>query len=121
MTFLEILVLIIVIALSIIVVRISFKFDINRFLENRRKIKIDQLKNICPHMKISSDNGNNFSMQSFFSSPFGTLMWACSQCGLIVGSEEDVNRLMEPYKNNLKSYLKRQKEFIKKAKKLNIL
>lgn len=66
MTFLEILILIIAITLSIIAVRISFKFDINRFLENRRKIKLDQLKNICPHLRISPDKGNSFIIESFF-------------------------------------------------------
>jgi len=49
MNFTEILLLIIALALSIIVIRISFNLNINNFLENRRKIKLNQLKNICPH------------------------------------------------------------------------
>jgi len=121
MTFLEMLFLILAIALSIIVIRISFKFDINKFLENRRKIKLDQLKNVCPHMHISPHEGNSFCFESFFSSPMGTPKWFCSQCGCIVESQEDVNRLMEPYKKDISLYLKKQKKFIKEAKRLKIV
>ena len=106
MTFLELLILIFAIALSIIAIRISLKFDINKFLENRRKIKLDQLKNICPHMRISHNEGNSFIFESFFSSPIGTTKWFCSQCGCIVESQEDVNRLMEPYQKDMNLYLK---------------
>jgi uncharacterized protein (UPF0216 family) len=121
MTFLEILILIVTIALSIIAIRISFKFDINKFLENKRKIKLDQLKNICPHMKISHYKGNSFSFESYFSSPRGTSKWFCSQCGCVVESQEDVDRIMKPYIKNINLYLKRKKRFIKKAKKLKII
>ena len=123
MTFSEILILIFAIALSIIAIRISFnfKFDINKYLENRRKIKLDQLKNICPHIKISHQEGNSFLVESFFSSPIGTTNWICSQCGCIVESQEDVNRLKEPYEKDMNLYLKRQKRFIEEAKKIKIL
>lgn len=66
MTFLGILILIFAIALSIIAIRISFKFDINKFLENRRKIKMDQLKNICPHGRIIDVTGNEMKFESLF-------------------------------------------------------
>ena len=121
MTFLEILILIFAIALSIIAIRISLKFDINKFLENRRKIKLDQLKNICPHGRIIDIKGNQISFESLFSSPMGTPKWICSQCGCTVDHEDDVNRINEKYSKNPSMILDKQKRFIKEAKKLKIV
>lgn len=121
MTFLEILILIFAIALSIIAIRISLKFDINKFLENRRKIKLAQLKNICPHGGIIDIMENQVKFESYFSSPVGTLNWVCSQCGCIVDHEDDVNRINERYKKNPHLILEKQKRFIKEAKKLKIV
>ena len=109
-----------IIVISAIAIRISFKFDMNRFLENRRKIKIDQLKNICPHVKPTKV-GDKFAFESFFSSPLGTMKWICSQCGCIVESEDDVNRIGKQYLKNPDLVFKKQKKFIKKAKKLKII
>ena len=118
MTFLEILILIIIGAFAI---RFSFKFDLNKFLENRRKIKLDQLKNICPHGRIIDIKGNQISFESLFSSPMGTPKWICSQCGCIVDHEDDVNRINDKYNKNPSMILDKQKIFIKEAKKLKIV
>ena len=120
MNFSEIIILIIVLVISVIAIRISFKFDLNRYLENRRKIKIDQLKNICPHGRIIDITGNQIKFESLFSSPAGTLKWICSQCGCIVDHEDDVNRINEKYNKNPSLVLEKQKKFFKKAKKLKI-
>ena len=119
MDFSQIIILIIVVVVSIIAIRISFKFDLNRYLEDRRKIKIDQLKNICPHGRITKIN-NNFAFESFFVSPVGTRDYICSRCGCVVG-KEDVNRINERYIKNPNLVFKKQKEFIKRAKKLKII
>lgn len=121
MNFYQIILLILTIVVSIIAVRISFKFDLNKHLETRRQIRIGQLKNICPHISISPHDGNAFLFQSYFSSPIGTRKYICSQCGCVVESKEDVNRLREPYKKDLNLYLKKQKDFLKKAKKLKLI
>lgn len=120
MNFSEVIILIIVIVLSIIAIRISFKFDLNKYLENRRKIKIDQLKNICPHGRITNitDKGV-ITFESFFVSPVGTMDYICSQCNAVVG-EEHLTRINERYKENPSIVFKKQKKFTKKAKKLKI-
>ena len=119
MTFLEILLLIIALALSIIAIRISFKFDINKFVEDRRKIKLNQLKNVCPHTSAVLE-GKQIILESLFLSPPGTIQWKCQQCGLIVNSETEVQRITNAYQTNPKSILIKQKEFAKKAKKLKL-
>jgi hypothetical protein len=117
MNFYETLALIII---SAIAIRFTFKFDLNRYLENRRKIKVDQLKNICPHGRIIDITGNQIKFESFFSSPVGTLKWVCSRCGCIVDHEDDVNRLSEGYKHNPSLILDKQKKFVKQSRKLKI-
>jgi len=116
MNFYQILILIIIGAVA---VRISFKFDLNKYFENRRKIKLNQLKNICPHGRIMDIKGNKIAFESFFVSPSGTMDYICSQCNVVVGKEV-VNRINERYKDNPSIILKKQEEFIKKAKKLKI-
>ena len=113
--------IIIFIVASAIAIRFSFKFDLNQYLENRRKIKLDQLKNICPHGRIVDINSNQIRFESLFSSPMGTPKWICSQCGCIVDHKDDVNRINERYSKNPSMILDKQKRFIKEAKKLKIL
>ena len=117
MEFYQILILIIA---GAIVIRFTFKFDLNKYLENRRKIKIDQLKNICPHGRIASitDDGK-VTFESFFVSPVGTMDYVCSQCNVVVGKEQ-VNRLNERYRDNLDLVFEKQKEFAKRVKKLGL-
>jgi len=119
MNFYEVIILIIVIVVSIIAVRISFKFDLNKYLENRRKIKLDQLKNICPHGRIIKV-GENFGFESFFVSPVGTMDYICSQCNAVVGKEH-MDRINERYKENPSIVFEKQKKFVKKTKKLKIV
>ena len=120
MTLIEILLLIIALALSIIAVRVSFKCDINKYLENRRKVRINQLKNACPHgtMRMEEDK---LIFESFFESPSGTMNYICNQCGLIVSSDKEIKRITEPLLKNPNKFIKRQETFIKVAKILKIV
>jgi len=117
----EIIVLIIAVVVSIIAIRISFKFDLNKYFEDRRKIKIDQLRNICPHGRIANitDKGV-ITFESFFVSPVGTMDYICSQCNAIVGKEH-MNRINERYKENPAIVLEKQKKFAKQMKKLKLV
>ncbi len=117
MTFLEILILIIVGAFAI---RFSFKFDLNKFLENRRKVKLGQLKGLCPHT-TANVNGEQIIIESLLSSPRGTRQWYCQQCGLDLNSEQQVRNIMELYEKDPTLILDRQKRFIKHAKKMKII
>ncbi len=114
-------ILILIIA-GAIAVRFSFnlKFDLNRYLEERRKTKLDQLKNICPHCKIEFVEDGRVGVQSYFSSPPGTYKYVCSRCHLIVESEDKVKKMGENYAKDPKRFLKNEKRFYKKIKKLGL-
>lgn len=117
MNFFEIALLIIIGAVAI---RISFKFDLNKYLENRRKIKIDQLKNICPHCKIEFVGNKQIKVESYFYTDYGNPNYVCSRCGRVVPFEEDVNRICENYAQDPQRWLKNENRFIKQMKKLKI-
>lgn len=103
-----------------IAIRFSLKFDLNQFLKDRRKIKISQLKNICPHCKIEFVDKNKIKVEPYFYSPMGTLNHVCSRCGCVVPFEEDVNRICGNYAKNPKKWLKNENKFIKQMKKLKL-
>lgn len=116
MNFLEIIIFI----FTIITIKFIFKFDINKFLENSRKNKLNQLKNICPHTSTILEN-DKIILESYFNSPIGITQWQCRQCGLIVNSKLEVEKITNFYQDkNLKLLFKKQKEFEKKAKKLKL-
>ena len=117
MSFLEVLILIIVGAIAI---RFTFKFDLNRYLENRRKIKIDQLKNICPHCKIEFVGKNQVKVESYFHSPIGTSKYICSRCHRVVESEEDAKRMAENYAKDPERFLENEKRFVKAVERLGL-
>lgn len=63
-------------------IRINFKSNLNKFSENRRKNKINQLKNICPHIKLFYEGRNYIGYEPYFLSPSGTRNHICSRCDL---------------------------------------
>jgi len=121
MTLIELLLIILIIILSFIVIKISLQFDINLYLRDRREIKKNQLKSICPHTRIIDIQGKQIHMQSLFSSPVGTRHFICNQCGLVVDSDELANELIARYAKDPMKLMEKQRKFIKSAKKLKII
>lgn len=112
--------LILIIA-SAVAFRFAIRFDLNRYLENRRRIKLDQLKNICPHCKIEILDKNQVKVESYFSSPIGTSNWICSRCHQVVESEDKVNKISEYHAKHPDVFLEKENRFQKKVKKLGLI
>jgi hypothetical protein len=117
MNFLQILILIIAGAVAI---RFTFKFDLNKYLENRRKIKIDRLKNICTHCKIEFVDKNKLKVESYFYTDFGDPNYICRRCGCVVPFEENATKFCENYAKDPKKWLENEKRFIKEMKRLGL-
>ena len=115
LTFREIIWIIFCGALSIIAVRFSFTFDLNRFLENRRNNLKEKARNACPHCIIIKED-RNFGFQSTFVSPPGTIQWFCQQCWLVMYSFD--KKLEE---ERIKNFIKHPEEFDKQNKKFEKL
>lgn len=118
LNFIEILLIIITFFLWIIVVRISFNFDINKYLESKKKDIKHKLKNTCTHVKVIEVDWNKW-FQSTFVSPSWTLSYYCEKCWLIknVIDEKDEDSRMKYYMGNIKEYKKQEKKFKKLLKK----
>jgi len=117
MEFYQILILIIVGAIAI---RFTFKFDLNKYFENRRKVRLDRLKNICPHCKIEFVDNKQVKVESYFSSPIGTPNWIWRRCHLVVESEEDAERMAKNYAKYPEGFLANEKRFVKEMKRLKL-
>jgi hypothetical protein len=113
---------ILVLAISAIAVKITFNFDLNKYLERKDKRLDRKIKNACTHMHmelIGSAEGNKaqYSFQSLFESPPGTHQWQCQRCGLIRNHDNDYERRAEYYAQNPDEYIKMNKKFQKLLKK----
>jgi hypothetical protein len=78
-TFTQILLTIIAVAVSIIAIKITFSFDINKYLESRKEDIKKQLMNHCTHLSLEDIDGQ-IQIQSAFISPYGTTQWICQKC-----------------------------------------
>lgn len=109
---------IIAIVFGVVAIRISFKFDVNKFLESRHESNRQKLKSACTHMQLTPIEDGRVEARSHFISPPGTPQWQCQRCGLITYSEGgEFERDAKYYLNNLDHYTKKNKRFNKLLKK----
>ena len=111
----------VVVILSIVAIRLTLKFDVNKWQERMDRKATLRLQNICPHFSVEYNNAaNQFVFESFFVSPSLTTNWICSQCEMVIPS----NLMIPKYPTSLKEIKKvveAQKKFIKLAKKAGLL
>lgn len=118
LSFIEILWLIIAIAISIIAVKITFSFDINKYQEKRQKDIENKIKNYCTHARLIKKNWQ-YWIQSTFMSPSWTLNYICQKCNLVIMNcdSDEENERLQYYLNNIDEYNKQEKKFEKLLKK----
>jgi hypothetical protein len=106
---------------SIVAIKITFNFDLNKFLDRKDKRLHGKVQNICPHVEIKRGEGDHFSIQSLFESPSGTLQWQCGRCGLIRNNNNNYEKEYEYWSKHPDEYLNRMKKFQKLLKKGGVL
>lgn len=118
-SFWQIIVVISVMASSVIAIRISFKFDINKYLADRRKIAEQRARNACTYMFVERIGGDAVKCQSLFVSPPGTHQWQCQRCGLVRDciDNEYEEKMAAYYAQNREQYRKKNVKFRKLLKK----
>lgn len=122
LSFWQLIVGIIVLALSIVTIKIAINFDLNKYLE-RKDTRVDKkIKNSCTHMNmelVGRGEGNKaeYSIKSLFESPPGTHQWQCQRCGLIRNHDNDYEKRAEYYAQNPDEYINMNKKFHKLLKK----
>ncbi|HYH74669.1 MAG TPA: hypothetical protein VD735_01780 [Candidatus Saccharimonadales bacterium] len=112
---------VILLAISVIAVRITFNFDVNQYLVRKDKKLDRKIKNACTHLHmelVGKDDGMPlYSVQSLFESPPGTHKWQCQRCGLIKNHDNDSDKRAEYYAKNPDEYIKMNKKFQKLIRK----
>lgn len=105
------------VAISAIAIKITFNFDLNKYLERKDEKNLAKLRNHCPHVEMTPTEDGRLQIRSMFESPAGTLQWQCQKCGLIRNHDNDYQERYEYYVKNPKEYLKKNKKFQKLIKK----
>lgn len=110
----------VVILLGIIaIMRFGLQFDLNKYLESRKKKHASLAQRECPHMSINIE-GDDVVVTSHFATTYGTTNWFCEKCGLVVAfppEQDDVKKQATYFIEHPKVYAKRMREFQKHAKK----
>ncbi len=121
LTFWQLLSVIFAMTFGAIAVKISLAFDVNKFLETRRKTNSQKVKNACTHMELIPADDGRLEVRSFFVSPPGTLQWQCQRCGLIKYLDGgEVERMADFYIKNPEEYNRRNKRFVKLLKRSGV-
>ena len=97
---------------------IAVKFDINRWMEHRRKVREKQLQALCPHCELLVLENGKASAKSLFVSPPGTVAWTCQKCRAQTHSEDYVRDMANFWLHHPKKYRARLRKVIKISRKL---
>lgn len=120
--FWQIIVTVVVLVLSVVAVRISFKFDVNKFLDSKRASNQHKLINACTHVELTPAGNGKIAARSYYISPPGTIQWQCQRCGHTKHIQGDeIEREMDYYLKNLDVYAEKNKKFVKILKKLGAI
>lgn len=118
LSFTQFLISLIILIIGTIAIKITFNFDINKYMESRQEKYSAKCKNACLHFEfVKKDDG--IEVHSFFVSPSGTLNYICQRCGLIRLhlDREEQERTANYYIKNVKKYNQQNKKFQKLVKK----
>lgn len=118
LTFGQLIISVLILIVGTIAVKISFNFDINKYLKERQERYSAKCKNACVHFEFVPQD-NSILVNSFFISPSGTLSSICQRCGLVrLHLDWDAHqRTVDYYGKNIKEYNKQNKRFHKLLKK----
>ena len=104
-------------ALTLVVTAIGIKFavtfDLNRYLEWRKKAQKRKLTALCPHTELRLLESGEILVESRFHRPMGTTAYICGQCGLVVHDQNTALRISQNWASNLVGWMKADKRFRK--------
>lgn len=110
---------ILVILGTVFAIRGTIKIDINELLRYRREKLITTIHNLCTHVSTEMLD-DQIMVSSTFISPSGTLQWQCQQCGKLTYDEQEGQRAVAYWGNNIDLYIERKEKIERLRKKLGI-
>lgn len=118
LTFPQFIIGLLVIIGGAIAIKVTFSFDVNKYLKDRQEKYHSKCKNACVHFEFVP-NGDQIEVHSFFVSPSGILNYICQRCGLVRMhlDQDSIQRTVDYYSKNIKEYNNQNKRFRKLLKK----
>lgn len=115
LTFIEFIWLLVAIVVTVIVIKVTISFDLNRYLEQKQKNLKEKAKNYCPHIFMKEIEGK-LVIQSAYISPSGTANYICQRCGTML---YDIDHQAE--ESRVRFFLENPKELNKQNNKFRKL
>ena len=101
---------------------IRLNFDVNKWLADRAHSKMDKLLALCTHCSLEwKSEEDAFYVESFFHTTFGTTAWQCRRCGTVVTDGRYPGEAQLYWAKHPQEWLKREKKFVKQARKVGIV
>lgn len=97
--------------------RTLVRFDLNRWMEQRRVRKKETLSRLCPHVVLGQHKGQT-AFRSQFVSPPGTTAWQCQECGRTTYDHTFIENNIQYWAEHPEQYTTTRKKMIKLSKKL---
>lgn len=118
LTFVQFITSLLVVIGGAIAIKVTFNFDINKYLKDRQERYHSKCKNACLHFEFVPKDGQ-IEVHSFFVSPSGTSSYICQRCGLVRLhlDQAALQRAVDYYGKNIKEYNKQNRKFRKLLKK----
>lgn len=108
--------------LSLFTIKSTISFDVNKYMESRRKKLQEQMRALCPHADISVDPiTKEVTAQSMYVSPSGTTAYQCQRCGRIQYDLNLIKQELAFWGTHPNEYNRRLKKIEKIAKKLKLV
>ena len=118
-TFWEAVVTVLVLVTAVVSLKFafSFRFDVNRWMDSKRKRLKEKIQTTCPHTKLSVRKGGICVESLFYKPPF-TWVYQCSRCGIQTCDPNAIQAIAEQYGRNPRRYLSQLKELERLINKL---
>ena len=101
---------------------VRLNFDLNKWLAYRDESRLHKLQALCTHSSLEwISEKNAFYVDSYFHTSFGTTAWQCRRCGAVVMDGRYPEYSQRFWGRDPKGWLKREKKFMKQARKMGLV
>jgi len=102
---------------TVLIVSLRVKFDLNEWLQHRRKRHLLKLQNACTHAKLGVAGDGSVAVSSWFTSPVGVGHWICERCGMRIHNEAHITEQMDFWARHPAEHVDQEKAYRKALKK----
>lgn len=102
---------------TIFAIRGNVHFDVNEWLKEKKKQNAIRLMMLCPHGRMTYENGKPVFRSTYISLP-GATAWQCQQCGDVTHDYEVIKEISQYWASNPDKFIDNYKKSKKLAKKL---